>query len=80
MGTGSNLDRFIIVQVVSCRLTGGNFGLSNINQTNCDEFEQFVQKHVSNQYANGVKNACHGVNKYHCGQMNNWCTKIGLLH
>ena len=49
-------------------------------QTNCDEFEQVVQKYVPNQYANGVKNACQGVNKYHCGEMNNWCTKIGLLH
>ena len=32
MGTGSNLDTFIIVQVVSCRLTSGNFGFSDINK------------------------------------------------
>ena len=39
--------------------------------TNGDQFEQVVQKHVSKQYANGVENACQGVNEYHCGKMNN---------
>ena len=40
-------------------------------QTNCDEFEQIVHKHVSNHDANGVKNTCQDVNKYDGGQINN---------